>query len=166
MGVWGPAGGRGTAGEVEREESAPLRRGRIIRGGYLGNRGGFTAERLLGSRLRGGGSRVRVKGLAVPFQSRHMGPDIMHLCPMPGSGKGYDSTPWPLVKFSHSSCLSPDQGPRLLAHLLIMQVVCWVGGGGRGFCESEQSADVCKATAGEPCASRGTPVSLMRLYIL
>lgn len=89
-----------------------------------------------------------VKGSAVTFQSQHMGTDIMHLGLMPGSGKGYDLTlglQWNLA-IRHASL---DQWLQLLAHLFTMQVAC----GGCSFHESEQSADLYKWMAVEPCAS-------------
>jgi len=83
-------------------------------------------EWLLGLQLH-----CEVKGFGVTFPSEHMGTDIMHLGPMPGSGKGYDLTfgLWWNSTIRHTLL---DRGVRLLAHLFIMQVAC----GGCSFRES------------------------------
>lgn len=100
------------------------------------------------------------KGFPVAL---HMGTDIMRLCLMPGSGKGYDLTPglWWNSAIRHTSL---DQGAAAPGTSVHDAGSVW---GGCGFRESQQSADVYKLMAVEPCASRGTPaLSLMRSYIL
>lgn len=116
------------------EESVQVLWGRIIWGGYLA----FEGSWFTGLQFHGG-SLWCVKGFAATFQSQHMGTDIMHLCLMPGSGKGYVLT-LDLCWNSAIRHASPNQELWLLAHLFIMQVKC----GGCSVHESNQAICWCK----------------------
>lgn len=88
---------------------------------------GLWELRVHGSRLPGlqlRGEKKKVWGVSKGFAvALHMGTDIMRLCLMPGSGKGYDLTPglWWNSAIRHASL---DQGLQLPAHLFMMQVAC------------------------------------------